>query len=80
MVLQDDGNLVLYNKQKEALWASNTNNIAIEKCIMQNDGNPAWASKTNGSDASYLIIQNDGNIVLYSDNSKAIWSSNTFQN
>lgn len=84
LVLQRDGNLVLYDKRRHPLWASNTNGQRVEKCIMQRDGNlvlyhrngqPVWASNTIGKPGSYLLIQNDGNMVIYQP--QPVWASNT---
>lgn len=84
-VLQFDGNLVLYdNSTRSALWASWTNGRAVNKCVMQSDGNfviygyPAaiWASNTGGNPGAYLIVQNDGNVVIYR-NGRPIWATNT---
>ncbi len=84
LVLQRDGNLVLYDARRNPLWASNTNGQRVEKCLMQRDGNlvlyhrngqPVWASNTVGRPGSYLLIQNDGNVVIYQP--QAVWASNT---
>jgi hypothetical protein len=84
LVLQRDGNLVLYDARRHPLWASNTNGQQVEQCIMQRDGNlvlyhrngqPVWASNTVGRPGSYLLLQNDGNLVIY--HPQAVWASNT---
>jgi hypothetical protein len=85
--LQDDGNLVLYKDgQEQALWASGTAEIEVEKCVLQEDGNfviydsenqPVWATQTAGHNLGYLIIQDDGNAVIYNDQGKAIWATQT---
>jgi len=82
LVLQADGNLVLYDKDK-ALWSSGTNGKNAKKLVMQNDGNlvlygpngPVWASNTSGNRGAYLVLQDDGNLVIY----KAVWSTGTAQ-
>lgn len=82
-VLQHDGNLVLYDANQRALWASGTHGRAVSRAIMQTDGNfviygypgAIWASNTNGWHNAYLIVQNDGNVVIYG--SKAAWASGT---
>ena len=62
LVVQEDGNLVLYNP-------SNPNN-QHEK--------PVWASNTNGRDNNArLIMQDDGNLVLYCKNRQPLWASGT---
>jgi len=84
LVMQRDGNLVLYDRRRHPLWASNTEGQRVEKCIMQRDGNlvlylrngqPVWASNTAGKPGSYLLVQNDGNMVIYQP--QAVWASNT---
>jgi pseudomonalisin len=86
LILQDDGNLVLY-KSSKALWASGTDGKAVKNCIMQTDGNlvlyayngiAVWASNTNGTgdSSSRLVMQDDGNLVMYKNG--AVWASNTW--
>ena len=80
LILQEDGNLVLYRKGK-ALWSSGTNGKDARKLVMQSDGNlvlygnngPIWASNTSGNRGAFLMLQNDGNLVIY----KAVWSTGT---
>ncbi|KAL6466295.1 hypothetical protein MHYP_G00264280 [Metynnis hypsauchen] len=56
------------------------------KAIFQDDGNfvvyswkPVWASNTDGKPVTRLIMQEDGNLVLYTDESKALWASDSWQ-
>ena len=88
LILQTDGNLVLYNKIYQALWASNTVGKDAFKCIMQADGNlvlydksnkPLWASNTFGHPNSRLVLQDDGNLVIYDENNAPVWATNTSQ-
>jgi len=80
LTLQNDGNLVLYEKGK-AIWSSETNGKNAKKLVMQSDGNlvlygpngPIWATNTSGNRNAYLMLQNDGNLVIY----KAVWSTHT---
>jgi hypothetical protein len=86
-VLQNDGNLVVYDNQNRALWASGTNGQAVSQCIMQTDGNlvmygyynAIWASGTAGDYGSYLDMQNDGNLVIYLpvNYTTAVWATGT---
>lgn len=73
LTLQEDGNLVLYQKNK-AIWFTGTQGQAIQSLTMQTDGNAvlykysgasAWDSKTSGNPNSYLVLQDDGNLVVY---------------
>lgn len=86
LIMQGDGNLVLYKNGSQAIWASNTWNKPVTRCDMQTDGNlvlynnswtPYWASNTWQYPGGYLILQNDGNLVIY-QNGVARWSSNTW--
>ncbi|MDR3659674.1 MAG: LysM peptidoglycan-binding domain-containing protein [Mycobacterium sp.] len=83
LVLQDDGNLVLYTGE-QSVWATGTNGQAVQRAEVQEDGNfvlyaadaPVWDSKTAGAGDVRLVLQDDRNLVLYgSDGAK--WSSDT---
>ncbi len=85
LIMQGDGNLVLY-QSGTALWASNTAGTAADEAIMQGDGNfvvysssgsALWATGTNGNSGAYLEVQNDGNVVIYSAAGAALWSTGT---
>lgn len=86
LVMQGDGNLVLYRNGAGALWATGTAGKQVAFAVMQNDGNlvlytpngaPVWASGTHGNPGSVLILQDDGNLVIYAPGSRTIWASNT---
>jgi hypothetical protein len=87
LVMQDDGNLVLYRSGGHALWASNTSGTDGKRATMQGDGNfvlyrpnnqPLWASNTSGKPGCFVVAQNDGNLVVYQPNAP-VWASNTVQ-
>ncbi|WP_331446810.1 hypothetical protein [Streptomyces xanthochromogenes] len=84
LVLQTDGNLVVYDEFNRARWASNTVGQGWT-ARFQTDGNfvvytasnrPVWASNTSGHPGSRLVVQDDGNVVIY-DGSQAIWATGT---
>ena len=84
LVLQNDGNLVLYFEGNGALWATSTSG-AGHTLTMQSDGNlvlydaaskAVWSSKTYGHAGATLAVQNDGNLVVYGG-STPLWASNT---
>ncbi|MFD5404910.1 D-alanyl-D-alanine carboxypeptidase family protein [Streptomyces griseorubiginosus] len=87
LIMQTDGNLVLYPGSNPALWASGTAGHPGTVAQMQTDGNlvlyapghvPIWASSTAGHPGAYLELQNDGNAVIYRDPGHvAIWASRT---
>ncbi len=86
LILQRDGNLVLYGPREQTIWSSGTQGMPIEKCIMQGDGNlvlylsngqPAWSSNTPRYPGAFLAVQSDGNLVIYLP--QPVWATNTVQ-
>ncbi|MFE9118195.1 hypothetical protein [Streptomyces sp. NPDC007172] len=84
LVMQSDGNLVVYDEFNRARWASNTVGQGWT-ARFQTDGNfvvytasnrPVWASNTDRHPGSRLVVQDDGNVVIY-DGSQAIWATGT---
>jgi hypothetical protein len=92
LVMQADGNLVLYDGwpgAPTAIWASNTAwmdpGLRPTYVEMQSDGNfvlynsnrvPAWDSGTWNHPGSRIVLQNDRNLVLFDPNGP-IWASHT---
>lgn len=81
LILQGDGNLVLYPPSGPALWSSATNSGTF--LGMQGDGNlvlynankvPVWHTGTNGHTNAHFRVQDDGNIVVYNTAGQAVWS------
>lgn len=86
LVLQGDGNLVLYRKGGSAKWSSRTNTgDAAERptrLVHQNDGNLVlytadgrwkWQSATASTSSHRLLLQKDGNLVLYTKSREPLW-------
>ncbi len=74
LILQRDGNLVLYGPRDRLVWATNTQGIPVVRCVMQPDGNlvlyipndqSVWNSGTQQRPGSFLWLQNNGNLVIY---------------
>ncbi|MEV7603361.1 hypothetical protein AB0O91_38935 [Kitasatospora sp. NPDC089797] len=75
LVMQYDGNLVIYNNTGQPLWNSQTEGFPGAYAIMQEDGNFVvyqgtqwlWNSRTGGNTGHYLYLcfQTDGNLVVY---------------
>jgi hypothetical protein len=90
LVMQSDGNLVLYSADGTPLWTSGTGGQPGSYALMQNDGNfvvynagnvPLWWSGTWSKGASTLKLQNDGNLVLYRNSDNSItWQTMTQTN
>jgi hypothetical protein len=85
LVLQGDGNLVLYWTGGAARWATGTAGRAVARASMQADGNlvlyapegtAVWASGTVGHPGAFLTLQNDGNGVIYGPGGP-LWATNT---
>jgi hypothetical protein len=83
LVMQTDGNLVLYMNGTTALWSTGTVGSGATQAAMQTDGNfvlyagatPVWASNTAGHPNAVISVQNDGNVVIYYGS--PIWATNT---
>ena len=85
LILQGDGNLVLYGPgggPTGALWASNTS--GANRLAMQGDGNlvlyqpnntAAWATWTQAYPGAWVQLQDDGNLVVYRPGGVAVWST-----
>ena len=89
--MQEDGNVVLYDRNSRPLWATNTGSlITPRELIMQTDGNlvlystdgqARWASNTWNNPGAFLDVQDDGNLVVYKAGSRnetadnALWAS-----
>ncbi|MDH6112728.1 hypothetical protein P3T36_007619 [Kitasatospora sp. MAP12-15] len=80
LIMQADGNLVIYRKSDGVpIWSTQTNNNRGDYAIMQTDGNlvvykaggssstggALWDSKTYYNPGAYLVMQDDGNLVIY---------------
>ena len=87
LIMQGDGNLVLYrNNNNVALWSSNTPGKPVTHAIMQADGNfvcygdngiAYFSTGTWGNPGSFIILQDDGNLVVYRQNGESLWASKT---
>ena len=85
-ILQNDGNLVIYQDNLTAIWSTNTQRANVHRCVMNSSGNffiydtnnlIYWHTGSMASGASFLAMQDDGNLVVYSGNGVAVWSRMT---
>ncbi len=85
MVMQSDGNFVLYFGS-QALWQSGTSGRGGTRVSMQGDGNLViynsanqwlWQSGTGGHSGSRLELQSDMNAVVYDSANRPLWQSGT---
>lgn len=93
LIMQTDGNVVLYNQNSQPLWSTNTGGLITPGYfIMQTDGNlvlydtngsPKWSSDTWNHSGAFLRIQDDGNLVIYRFGTRtetadrALWAANS---
>ena len=86
LVMQDDGNLVIYEKNGTFKWATGTNGKGTGpyRLMMQTDGNlvvydskdvAIWNAGTNGKGGNVLTVTDDKNVVMSSNSNPKIWSS-----
>ena len=85
LAMQNDGNLVLYNRYGRALWASKTEGNPGAYLVNQaSDGNlviysvsgePLWASSTEGNPGDSLRLENSGNLVIASSGGQVVWQT-----
>jgi hypothetical protein len=80
LILQTDGNFVLYAPDGHAIWASDTEGKPVTRVVFQKDGNLVlrsplgygapegrgwWDSGTANRGVTQLVLQTDGNLVWY---------------
>nr|WSY57016.1 protein kinase [Streptomyces sp. NBC_00886] len=84
LIMQPDGNLVLYDESGTARWASRTEGTG-NTAVFQEDGNfvvynaqqqPLWSSNTQGADGATLKVLEDGNMVIATD-VEVVWQTDT---
>ncbi|MET7684029.1 protein kinase [Streptomyces sp. NPDC005423] len=84
LLMQPDGNLVLYDENGKARWASDTSGDGL-RALFQEDGNfviydaaakPVWASDSAGHPGAVLSLLQDGNVVIRQD-STVVWQTGT---
>ncbi|MER5888772.1 mannose-binding protein [Streptomyces sp. NPDC001941] len=82
LVMQTDGNLVVYDENGNPRWAAMTFG-QNHRAIFQQDGNlvihngddrPIWASRTHGHEGARLVLRPDGKVVII-HNGQVIWST-----
>ncbi|MER5405930.1 protein kinase [Streptomyces sp. NPDC002769] len=84
LIMQTDGNLVLYDESGKARWASRTQGPG-NTAVFQEDGNlvvysaqakPVWASNSQGANGATLKVLEDGNMVIATDD-RIAWQTGT---
>jgi hypothetical protein len=73
LVIQDDGNLVIYNERGLAVWA----NGRIKDSLSSGENLLANEFIRSQNRKYTLVLQLDGNLVAYDSQRKALWNSNT---
>jgi subtilisin family serine protease len=87
LVMQSDGNLVIYNQLNQAIWHINRFGTPVQAAF-QTDGNfvvyhsivgrgvvAVWDTHTANTAANLLVLQDDSNLVLYGgpNNTQVFW-------
>jgi hypothetical protein len=89
LIMQDDGNLVMYDiKSGKSIWSTSTNHHPGAWLAMQTDGNlviyekgsanALWHTHTYDHPGASLVLQNDRNLVIYGTDNKPLWNTGTF--
>jgi hypothetical protein len=74
LVMQPDGNLVLYNTKGLSVAQTTPSNPAAWAVTADR---AMWATNTNDGQTKFAWMQSDGNFVLYTADMRATWASNT---
>jgi hypothetical protein len=74
LVMQGDGNLVLYNTRGLSAAQSTPSNPAAWAVTSDR---AVWATNTNDGQTKFAWMQSDGNFVLYTADMRPTWASNT---
>lgn len=84
LIMQGDGNLVLYEHGSRPVWASNTCGRRVTHAeltehhfAVYNGGEIVWSA--NCHDCDHVIMQDDRNAVAYTRHGEPRWASNTCQ-
>jgi hypothetical protein len=84
LIMQQDGNLVVYDENGTARWASGTFGTGLW-AVFQETGNiviydreskPVWTSGEPDHQSAVLWLQEDGNVVIQ-EGSEVLWQSGT---
>jgi subtilisin family serine protease len=82
LVMQPDGNLVLYDGANKPVWHTATGGKPGKYLVLQDDGNlvlysdtgaALWQTHTEGKAATLLAVQDDGNVVLFGKGGVYFW-------
>lgn len=82
LIMQTDGNLVLYAAGGRVRWHSWTFGNPGARAVAQGDGNlvvyaasgrPLWNSGTHGNAGARTVVQTDGNLVVYRKDNVPLW-------
>ncbi len=86
LIMQHDGNLVLYNQNMNALWSTSTHGNPGSHLVFQYDGNVVlynknssqalWSTQSASSGAAFFQVQDDANVVLYDQFNMPLWTRN----
>lgn len=89
LVMQTDGNFVLYKTPGSPQWSSSTNNFPNAYSVMQADGNlvvykvggntALWGTGTWGTPRSTTVVTDTGELNVVGENGVTLWARNASQ-
>ena len=86
LVLQGDGNLVIYSPGQVPVWSSETDTLDVVRVVVEQDGDVVFLdpdgravahTDTGGNPDAFLRLGGDGNLVVYArepGDDRPIWS------
>jgi hypothetical protein len=85
LILQQDGNMCIYDENDKRLWETKTSGKKSSYLIMQSDNNlciypsdgsgAIWCTMTNGKGGIVASIDNDGVLRVYNASNQIVWES-----
>jgi peptidoglycan/xylan/chitin deacetylase (PgdA/CDA1 family) len=86
LVMQRDGNLVLYTVADRPLWAAGTRESGGAYAVLQRDGNlvvysvrghrALWSTRTSGHPGAVVTLHIDGNVTVHAGD-RRLWASDS---
>lgn len=83
LILQEDGNLVLYDENKKARWNTPTYKRFSQFFELSKQGNLAivsdknkivWEFKPTKKKGYELVLEDNGNLILYAEDKEILWA------
>ncbi|HSX47567.1 MAG TPA: hypothetical protein VLF63_02220, partial [Patescibacteria group bacterium] len=89
LILQTDGNLVIYNRNNVAIWSTGTHDtlptaftlwgVNSDLILYDSNGTWLWTAGISGMGGTVMYLGDDGNISVNTGNGYTVWSLYTGQ-